>query len=61
LDEEEALAKAVEFGLPRNLEGMSVENLKDYRIALEREIKHVDDALAHRKGAAEGAEALFKN
>ncbi|MFV1851806.1 MAG: DUF1192 domain-containing protein [Thalassospira sp.] len=56
-----ALAKAGEFGLPRNLDGMSVESLKDYRVALEQEIKHVDNALTHRKGAAAGAEALFKN
>ncbi|WP_296997737.1 MULTISPECIES: DUF1192 domain-containing protein [unclassified Thalassospira] len=62
VDEEDgAIFKGGEFGLPRNLEGMSVDNLKDYRAALEREIKHVDEALTHRKGAVAGAEALFKN
>ena len=62
VDEEEfAVLKSGEFGLPRNLEGMSVTSLKDYRAALEREIKHVDETLEHRKGVTEGAEALFKN
>lgn len=62
VDEEEfAVPKSGEFGLPRNLEGMSVTNLKDYRAALEREIKHVDQALEHRKGVTAGAEALFRN
>jgi len=62
VDEEEfAVLKSDEFGLPRNLEGMSVTGLKDYRAALEREIKHVDEALEHRKGVAQGAEALFKS
>lgn len=62
MDEDDlALAKAGEFGLPRSLEGMSVESLKDYRAALEQEIKHVDNALTHRQGAVAGAEALFKS
>ncbi|MEQ8287222.1 DUF1192 domain-containing protein [Thalassospira sp.] len=59
-DDDDGLKKAAEFGLPRNLEGMSVDSLKDYRAALEAEIKHVEDALAHREGAVAGAEALFK-
>ena len=49
------------FGLPRSLEGMSIDSLKEYRTALEQEIKHVDSALEHRKGAHAGAEALFKS
>tara|TARA_Y100001934_G_C11689599_1_gene467212 strand:- start:162 stop:386 length:225 start_codon:yes stop_codon:yes gene_type:complete len=49
------------FGLPRSLEGMSIDSLKEYRAALEQEIKHVDSALEHRKGAHAGAEALFKS
>jgi uncharacterized small protein (DUF1192 family) len=62
VDEEEcAVMKLGEFGLPRNLEGMSVASLRDYRAALEQEIKHVDEAIKHRKGVAEGAEALFKS
>jgi len=52
--------KAAEFGLPRNLEGLSVDSLKAYRTALEAEIKNVEDALVHREGAVAGAEALFK-
>ena len=62
VDEEElAVLKSGEFGLPRDLDGMSVTSLKDYRAALEREIKHVDEAIEHRKGAAIGAEAFFKS
>jgi uncharacterized small protein (DUF1192 family) len=62
VDEEEfAVLKSGEFALPRNLDGMSVTSLKDYRAALEQEIKHVDEVLEHRKGVAEGAEALFKS
>ncbi|MHC8492548.1 DUF1192 domain-containing protein [Thalassospira sp. SM2505] len=49
------------FGLPRSLEGMSVDSLKEYRVALEQEVKRVDAALEHRKGAHAGAEALFKS
>lgn len=60
-EDDGAVIKGGEFGLPRNLDGMSVNSLKDYRTALEREIKHVDEALSHRKGVAAGAEALFKS
>ena len=62
VDEEEfAVIKSGEFGLPRNLEGMSVDSLKDYRAALQVEMKRVDEALEHRKGVSAGAEALFKS
>ncbi|MCC9620072.1 DUF1192 domain-containing protein [Thalassospira sp. MA62] len=54
-------AKAAEFGLPRNLEGMSVENLKAYREALQQEISNVDQAISDRQGALAGAQALFKD
>ncbi|PKR60456.1 MULTISPECIES: DUF1192 domain-containing protein [Thalassospira] len=54
-------AKAKEFGLPRNLEGMSVDSLHAYRTALEQEIANVEYALSHREGALAGAQALFKS
>lgn len=54
-------AKAQEFGLPRSLEGMSVDSLKAYRTALEQEIASVEHALSHREGALAGAQALFKS
>lgn len=60
-EEDGVIFRGDEFGLPRNLEGMSVDSLKAYRAALEREIKHVDEAMTHRKGAVAGAEALFKS
>ncbi|MFC4236569.1 DUF1192 domain-containing protein [Thalassospira xianhensis] len=61
--EEDDLQKplAAMFGLPRNLDGMSVENLVDYRSALEQELVRVDAAMEHRNGVRAGAEALFKN
>lgn len=59
-EDDDAVKKAAEFGLPRNLEGMSVDSLKAYRTALEAEIKNVEGALVHREGAVAGAEALFK-
>lgn len=60
---EEDFGKGIkaEFGLPRSLEGMSIDSLKEYRMALEQEIQHVDAALKQRKGAHAGAEALFSN
>lgn len=58
---EVGVVMAGEFGLPRNLEGMSVESLKAYRIALEAEIANVDAEISRRKGAIEGAHALFKS
>ena len=60
--EEEDLQKPVAamFGLPRSLDGMSVESLVDYRAALENEIVRVDAAMKHRNGVRAGAEALFK-
>lgn len=60
-EEDKAPFKGGEFGLPRNLEGMSVDSLKEYRAALKAEIENVDQALDHRKGAVAGAEALFRN
>tara|TARA_R110000868_G_scaffold162903_1_gene394445 strand:- start:8270 stop:8458 length:189 start_codon:yes stop_codon:yes gene_type:complete len=54
-------ANVTMFGLPRNLDGMSVENLNDYRNALKQEIVRVDAALEHRNGVHAGAEALFKS
>jgi uncharacterized small protein (DUF1192 family) len=40
---------------------MSIENLVDYRSALEQELVRVDAAMEHRNGVRAGAEALFKN
>ncbi|RCK21902.1 hypothetical protein TH8_17350 [Thalassospira profundimaris] len=60
-EEDLGIVSKREFGLPRNLDGISVESLKEYRTALEQEIKRVDAALEHRKGAHAGAEALFKS
>lgn len=61
MNDDDVVGKRVaEFGLPRNLEGMSVDSLKEYRKSLEAEIRNVEDALAHREGAVAGAEALFK-
>ncbi|WP_404421529.1 DUF1192 family protein [Thalassospira australica] len=61
--EEEDLQKAVAamFGLPRSLDGMSVESLVDYRTALMQEIARVEAAMEHRNGVRAGAEALFKS
>lgn len=49
------------FGLPRNLDGMSIENLGDYRTALEQELLRIDAEIEHRNGVHAGAEALFRN
>jgi uncharacterized small protein (DUF1192 family) len=63
LEEDDVLSPAAyaeAAGIPRNLEGLSVEVLKRYRQALEQEIIRVDSAMNDRHGAREGAEALFK-
>ena len=47
-------------GLPRKLEGLSIEELNVYRSSLLKEIERVDQELARNDKARRAAEAFFK-
>ncbi|SNB64559.1 Uncharacterized small protein, DUF1192 family [Arboricoccus pini] len=61
MDEEDMPSKtAVGPGLPRPLNGLSVEELEKYLTTLKQEIGRVDVEIARRRDVRGAAEALFK-
>jgi len=44
---------------PRDLQGMSIEELEDYIASLEAEIARADEMIAKKKAHKSGVEALF--
>lgn len=57
-DEELPIKKTTEF--PRNLDGLSVDELQDYIEDLKGEITRVESDIAKKKASADAASSFFK-
>ena len=58
--DEEDLEPRTKKVKPRDLTIMSIEDLEDYIETLKSEISRAEDAIANKKNARQGAEAVFK-
>jgi uncharacterized small protein (DUF1192 family) len=60
-EEDDRPRKSAEEPTPRNLEGVSLDDLRDYRTFLEAEMGRVDHAIKQKSSVTSEAEALFKS
>lgn len=58
-DDEINVKKTADF--PRNLDGLSVAELRDYIAALQAEITRVEGDIAKKQAASDAAGAFFKD
>ncbi len=59
-DEAGIKARKSTIELPRNLESLSVEELREYITVLQAEIARVEDDIARKQAANAAADAFFK-
>ena len=58
---DEDLPKKKSFEFPRNLDSMSIEDLKDYIDELQEEISRVEANIEAKQASHKAADSFFKN